>query len=72
MVAAKREAMAARPKREYPTEWAMYPSDDEETERQQLQIEEPKTYANPASACQSHQERNDHGMQRRWPCGSAP
>lgn len=32
MVLAKREEPPARPKRDYPTEWAMYP-DDEEDER---------------------------------------
>jgi hypothetical protein len=47
MVAAKREATAARPKREYPTEWAMYPGEDEELEQQELQIGGPYNQANP-------------------------
>jgi hypothetical protein len=33
MVSRKREPSAARSEREYPTEWTLYPSDDEGGER---------------------------------------
>jgi len=45
MVLAKREETPARPKRDYPTEWAMYP-DDEEDERQKRENIERHSQAN--------------------------
>lgn len=35
MVATKREATAARAEREYPTEWTMYPADEEKDKRRE-------------------------------------
>jgi len=46
MVAAKREKTAARPKRDYPNEWTLYPDYDEEDERQEQQLGEQQNDAN--------------------------
>ncbi len=66
MVAAKREATAARPTREYPTEWAMYPDEDEEVEvvQQEPQIGGPYNQAKPQTR-ESHRLSESLSDERR-------
>lgn len=66
MVAARREATAARPTRDYPTEWAMYPDEDEdeEVEQQEPQVGGPNNQVNPETRESHRLSESSSGAQR--------